>query len=141
MITYDDLKHCAALAREARDRQERMERLRSMAERATSAPHHAPGMATPESPDRIGDWVHRLDEAQRACDEFCRGVSEHVLEVKLAFWEIHNEDQQEVLELRYIEGLTWDEISDKTHFSERWCRHLHENALDALGIASSMRVC
>lgn len=80
-------------------------------------------------------------------------VEKYVLEL----WDVHNELQQEitrlmeksremekmilllpderhraVLELRYLCGLTWDEVSKKLHFTLRWTHELHNAAIIAL---------
>ncbi len=80
-------------------------------------------------------------------------VEKYVLEL----WDVHNELQQEiarlmemsreaearikclpdsrhraVLELRYLCGMTWDEISKKLNFTLRWVHKLHKEALDSL---------
>ncbi len=81
-------------------------------------------------------------------------VEKYILEL----WDVHNELQQEiarlmeksrkaeklilkleddklraVLELRYLCGLTWEEIAKKLHFTLRWVHKLHKEALEAFG--------
>ena len=80
-------------------------------------------------------------------------VEKYILEL----WDIHNELQQEmailreksrntemmiqqlpderhraVLELRYLCGLTWEEIADRLHFTVRWTHKLHKEGVEAL---------
>ena len=79
-------------------------------------------------------------------------VEKYILEL----WDVHNELQQEiarlmeqsrevecrikclvdsrhraVLELRYLCGLTWEEIASRTNFTLRWVHKLHKEALEA----------
>jgi len=80
-------------------------------------------------------------------------VEKYVLEL----WDVHNELQQEIarlmklsraaekkimkleddrlraiLELRYLCGMTWEEISKKLNFTLRWVHKLHKEALESL---------
>ena len=80
-------------------------------------------------------------------------VEQYVLEL----WEVHNELQAEiarlmeksrrveglirrlpderhraVLELRYLCGMTWEDIAGKLHFTLRWTHGLHSAAIEAL---------
>ena len=34
------------------------------------------------------------------------------------------ENQEKVLRLRYVEGLSWVQVSKKTYYNERYCRRL-----------------
>lgn len=80
-------------------------------------------------------------------------VEKYILEL----WDVHNELQQEisrlmkmsreaekrilsleddryraVLELRYLCGLTWEEITKKLNFTLRWTHKLHKAAVESL---------
>lgn len=37
--------------------------------------------------------------------------------------------ERELMRLRYINGMTWSQIADKMHYSDRWVRVLHGRAL------------
>ena len=41
-------------------------------------------------------------------------------------------NQKRILQLRYINGLTWPEISSKTEFEISYCRRLHRSAINEL---------
>ena len=36
---------------------------------------------------------------------------------------------------RYMDGLSWEEIADRSYYSERWCRVLRDRALEKLSIS------
>lgn len=80
-------------------------------------------------------------------------VEKYILEL----WDVHNELQQEisrlmeksraveerikqladhrhraVLEMRYLCGMTWEEIAKRLHFTLRWVHKLHKEAVAAL---------
>ncbi len=40
---------------------------------------------------------------------------------------------REVLSLRYLQGLPWEEIADRMYYSQRWVLKLHRAALIELG--------
>ena len=80
-------------------------------------------------------------------------VEKYILEL----WDVHNELQEEigklmeksrqaekliqtleddrlraVLELRYLCGMTWEELAKKLHFTVRWAHKLHKEGIDQL---------
>lgn len=137
MITYCDLKNCYAIMREARDRQERMERLRSMAEKCTAIPQDTPSATSKESPDAIGNYACRLVEMQEAADEFYIGAVMQANVISQIIDDIEGDDNADVrtvLRCRYLDGMTYPEISEKTHMSESWLYKQHKKGLEILGV-------
>ena len=47
---------------------------------------------------------------------------------------MENEDEQEVLRLRYIKGLKWEEVALKMNYSWKWVHKIHGRALQNFGI-------
>ena len=43
--------------------------------------------------------------------------------------QMENEDEQEVLRLRYITGLKWEEVALKMNYSWKWIHKIHGRAL------------
>lgn len=134
-ITYEDLKNCAALAREAKSLQTFLEWYRDMASCPTPATQGIPVQSEAPSPDRIGEWVDKITEVSERFSRVIDLYTDHILEVDLAISEVGDSDQRTILRLRYLDGLTWDEISERTHYSRRWCIVLHNRAMDGMGIA------
>ena len=83
-------------------------------------------------------------------------VEKYILEL----WDVHNELQKEisklmersraaeklietirddrhrtVLQLRYLCGMTWDDIAERLHFTLRWVHKLHKEAIEKLNTA------
>ena len=50
-------------------------------------------------------------------------------EVKSAISGVEDDTLRTLLEYRYLDGLTWEQIAGKMHFSERWVYKLHKKAL------------
>lgn len=44
--------------------------------------------------------------------------------------QMENEDEQEVLRLRYIKGLKWEEVALKMNYSWKWVHKIHGRALE-----------
>lgn len=130
-ITHNDLKICHSLVREAIDVHERMERLRAMAERCTTQPAGFGGYGSGVN-DRVGNTAAMLADMQRKADECVAAYMGHAECVALAIDSIEDSTQRTVLRMRYLDGLSWEDISEKTHYSERWLRKLHGRGLSSL---------
>ncbi len=133
-VTYCDLKNCAALVREANDRIDRLSRLRSMAERCTATMSETGVHAQGATNDKIGEWVARLDDAQEQCTKFYEMALENAMIIDMEICAVPDSKQRTVLRMRYIDGLMWDEISEKTYYSESWLHKLHQKGLNAMGL-------
>lgn len=47
---------------------------------------------------------------------------------------LKDEDEQEVLRLRYISGLKWEEVAAEMGYCEKWTHEIHKKALKNLKI-------
>lgn len=47
---------------------------------------------------------------------------------------LEDEDEQEVLRLRYISGLKWEEVAVEIGYCEKWTHEIHKKALKNLKI-------
>ena len=133
-ITYQDLKLCATLAREAEDMSERIQRLRAMLERTTTTIKDMPGGGGGCVGDKMADSFAKLDEWEREAGHRTEVYLDHAWIVERAILALPDDRHRLILRLRYLDGLTWEEISDKSNYDERWCRRLHKKGLAALGI-------
>lgn len=133
-LTYDDLKNCHALVREANDLTERLQRLRSMAEQITIASKPYVGFSCDGSSDRVGNLSAALVDMEAEGQRRIEAYFDNAQQVSLAIDSIPDSTQRTILRLRYLDGLMWEEISEKTHYNERWCRELHKRGLVALGV-------
>jgi DNA-directed RNA polymerase specialized sigma24 family protein len=128
VLTYEDLRICASLAREAEDLLECIKRTRSMLERMAPVYTAAPGSGDAQA-DRVGEGVAKLADLETAAQEKLEAYLDFVAQVGAAIDTLAEPDQRRVLRLRYLEGLRWEAIAEKTHFHERWCKELHHRAL------------
>lgn len=137
MVTYNDLKNCYSIMREAKNRKERVERLRSMAEKCTTAPRDTPSATSKDSPDVIGNYACKLIEMQEAADEFYVSAVMQASVISQIIDDIEGDDNADVrtvLRCRYMDGMTYPEISEKTHMSESWLYKQNKKGLEILGV-------
>lgn len=75
--------------------------------------------------DRIMAAERRLNKARDEALEILEGIEDMIESLE-------NFDQKRILRLRYIDGLTWDEVAMDAGFSERSVRRIHGRALEEL---------
>ena len=132
-ITLQDLKICGALMKEARNNYDRVMHLREMMERTSRPLRHTPGARSVHK-DYMAEGVAAIDEIERNNSERLAMAMQHVIAVESAITTIPDATQREIIRMRYIDAMTWEEISGKTHYHERWCKELHSRGLRRLGI-------
>ena len=115
-MTIDDLKNVRRQKLRVESLQERIERLRSRAE-YTQQQLGECGRSDPTR-DRLAEYVAELDELDRQL------TGEMIaMEKKLVFVDAElaklPENQEKVLRLRYVEGMSWRKVAEKTNYSER----------------------
>ena len=131
-LTYEDLRNCARLAKALEDSTERIQRLRSMLERTTTRARETPGAGA--FADRMAESIARLDEWETECIYRSDAYLEHAFLVDQEIERLEDDRHRRVLRLRYLDGLLWEEIAEKMHYSIQWCKHLHDTALEKLGV-------
>ena len=104
-----------------------------MLERVTQSMERIPCAGSAE-PDKISDGVVNLIEMERAAIQKYGAYLEYVKIVEHELDAIPDPNQRRILKLRYLDGLLWEEISEKTIFHERWCRELHNRGLKEIGL-------
>ncbi len=90
------------------------------------------------------------DKVQTAVDHICE-IEEEINREIDAFVEIREEIQEAIrsvkdpiletlLEYRYMDGLTWEELAEKMHYSYQWVCSLHNKALKRISIPAPKTV-
>ncbi len=120
-MTIDDLKNVRRQKLRVEALQERIERLRSRAE-YTQQQLGECGRSDPTR-DRLAEYVAELDELERQLTGEMIALEKQLVVVDSELAKLP-ENQEKVLRLRYIEGLSWCKVSIKTNYSERHCRKL-----------------
>lgn len=123
MLTIDDLKNVRRQKLRVAVLEERIERLRSRAE-CNQRQLGECGRSDPTR-DRLAEYAAELDELER---ELTGGMIALEKQLTVVDEELAKlpENQEKVLKLRYIEGLSWNRVAEIARYSERHCRKLAE---------------
>ena len=103
---------------------------RTMFERLTNMTTSFTGMPGAASPD-----PHRMDEYAAFCQQIDRRARELTiisLEILAVIARVQDGRYRQLLILRYVEFLTWEQIAVRLHYSWRWTMQLHAEALQAV---------
>ncbi len=106
---------------------EEQSRWREMALKITPVLSQTPGGGESGSPiERPMDKVLEIDaEINREIDEL-QTVRQ---EIRAALNQLEDENLKLLMEYRYIDGLTWEQIAEKMDYSRQWVTSLHGTAL------------
>lgn len=115
-----DLRNAGKMGRRIRSLRERIDILNSAKEYGERIQHNGAGSNYPT--DRMADIVARIDELTR---EMISLTLDRDIEIVLAEEAISHlsESEQKIAEARYVDGLTWSEVSKKTRYSVSHCRN------------------
>lgn len=111
-------------------RMEELVLLRSFAERVTPVYHHTPN--SPGFEDKLPSLVEQIVQIN---EEINAQIS-HYLQLRRqiadAISQVGNELYQVLLEYRYLNGCTWEQVASKMHYSYVHINRLHDAALTAV---------
>ena len=130
-MTLEDLKRCRQLRLEGEDIREEIEPLRSAIESTTPKLSGMP-RGSAES-DKLAEYMVRLETLLgKLYDTQVRYENEYY-KMKEAI-EALEPIQRRVMRMRYMQGLKWEDIAKKMHYSDFHCRRIRKAALKHLGI-------
>ena len=112
---------------------ERIQQLRALAERRTSIygrEHVGGGAAT----DGRMDVVARIVDAERALDAQIDRMLELKEEIAGVIARVPDERMRGLLELRYLNGRTWEEVAEQMNYTTRNIYNLHSAALKVVAL-------
>lgn len=128
-MTREDLRRLRSYRERLQSLEQQKEQLRAavtnMTQRLTGMPGGGDGH------DRMMTFVARLDELEAQYAELITEQAEARLKAERALL-LLPEQQERVLRLRYVEGLSWRKISRRTHYSEPHLRRICEAGLRRL---------
>lgn len=120
-MTIDDLKNVRRQKLRVETLQERIERLRSRAEYNQRQLGEC-GRSDPTR-DRLAEYAAELDELERELTGEMIALEKQLVIVDAELAKLP-ENQEKVLRLRYIEGMSWRRVAEKTDYCERQCRRI-----------------
>lgn len=122
------LKQYQSLASEIADLEAERERLKAGvigAIKIDGLPH---GSGTV---DKVGDIAVKLAELKTLIDAKLTQLLTKRTEIEIAI-DTLPENEQRLMKLRYIEGLTWQQIADELHYSRRRVLQIHKRIINRL---------
>ena len=133
-ITKEVLDKCFAKMKLSESTWERLQRYRARAESITP-PYATVGGRGSELSDKVGNGVAAMDELVRQSREQVSEYAELAVIVNEAIFLLLDDPlQQNIMGLRYLDGMEWSMIAEKLNYSERRCYQIHRAALIAMGI-------
>lgn len=124
MTAKEYLQQGYRLARGIRFKRERILELRELAGRSTST-YSAERMSGTTGRSRLESCICLIDEFEREIDEDLKKLSK----IQAYIAKVDHLDYRQLLELRYVDGFTWERIAEKMGYTERHVYRLHGWAL------------
>ena len=103
--------------------------LRSRMQKVTVAYHDAPGGGTGKDAAELIAKMLELETYIKADTERVRYA---LMDIQFLIDSLEDFRERNVLQLRYVEGLNWYQISEKLYMNRRWVTRLHGRALKNL---------
>ena len=109
---------------------EEQSRWREMALKITPTLSQTPGGGESGSPierpmDKVLEIEEEINKEIDELQEVCRGI-------KTVLGQLEDENLKLLMEYRYIDGLTWEQIAVKMHYGFQWVCKLHGRALASI---------
>lgn len=133
IITRKDLNNCAALRSLAESDRWELDRLMDLATGCT-VQYGKEAVQTSRSNDRLGDLSARMADIQRQYEDNIGKYLDHVEQVKTAINGLSDPGCRQIMSLRYVEGLLWEDVAEHVGYSLQACYIKHNEALFELGI-------
>ena len=138
-MTTEEVKHYLRQARKLDVRLQRekrnLEKLRSAVEYRSPVFDSVGGGGTN---DKIGQAVANIIERVKRVDELAVLYSEKYTEIEQAIRSVDDDALEEVLELRYLQYMKWEEIAQRMNYTERRVLQLHGKALQKISLYFSI---
>lgn len=129
---YQDLKHeTEELRREATALRSEIDGLK--AQRFSGMPS-----GTSTRSYRVEAMLDKITALERDWDERCREKIDALIEIDRAIEAVQDDLHRRLLKLRFIEGLSWNDVAEELAFSNR---HLFRLKLAALDSVPYVRTC
>lgn len=123
----DYLRQAYKLDRRLQREQMKLEKLRASIEYRSPA---FDGMGGHGSGDRLSEAVTSIVERSQRVDELAVLYAKKYTEIERSIRSVGDDVLEEVLELRYLQYMKWEDITEKMGYKDtRWVQRLHGRAL------------
>lgn len=130
------LKQAYKLDRRIQRERRNLDKLRSAAE--YRSPNFEGGGGT--GGDRISESVSRIMEKEARVRELTDVYTEKYIEIENVIHSVGDDVLEEVLELRYLHYMKWEDIAERMHYSLVHVYRLHGFALQKMILNDSFKV-
>ena len=93
----------------------------------------APGGGESGSP--IERPMDKVDELERKITQAIDELADIRMEIEAVLGQLEDDTLRKLMEYRYIDGLTWEQVAEKMHYSWRHTCRLHGEALAKINMS------
>ena len=129
MTAKEYLQQAYQIHRSIQARKQQVVRLREIAECATSIANAARVSGTPAR-SKVESTVCRIADLQAMIQQDLCRLAEKYEEIQRIIDKVEDDTCRNILSLRYLSFLTWEEIAEKMNYSYKWVHVLHGKALE-----------
>lgn len=112
---------------------EEQSRWREMALKITPTLSQTPGGGESGSP--IERPMDKVDELERKITQAIDELADIRMEIEAVLGQLEDDTLRKLMEYRYIDGLTWEQVAEKMHYSWRHTCRLHGEALAKINMS------
>lgn len=113
---------------------DQISRLRELSTKITQT--LTPDKVKSNSENRLESSVSKIVDIEREIGASIDQLERTRLQVESVINSVPNVNQRNVLRLRYISGMKWEQIAVKLNYDYRWVLRLHGKALNKIAIES-----
>mgnify|MGYP000755177782 CR=1 FL=1 len=113
---------------------DQISRLRELSTKITQT--LTPDKVKSNSENRLESSVSKIVDIEREIGASLDKLERTRLQVESVINSVPNVNQRNVLRLRYISGMKWEQIAVKLNYDYRWVLRLHGKALNKIAIES-----
>lgn len=134
MTKKEFLKQYLKAKREIEIKSEQISDLKDLATKITQT--LAPDKVKSTSDNRLESTVSKIVDIEKEIYADIDNLKKIYLQVEGAIDSVPNSIQRDILRLRYINGMKWEQIAVKLNYDYRWILRLHGMALNQIAIES-----
>ena len=138
MTVKEYLSRPGKLEEEIQRDRDNLAAMRSVAERCTTSLSFTAGRNPSPRKDAFESVMLEIASEEEKIEEKVKLLAQMEMDVLKMIKMLSNKDQQTVMRAKYIDRLTWGNISKKAHVSSRHAQRLEEEALRELEKMSSV---
>lgn len=88
-----------------------------------------------ESSSPIERPMDKVDELERKITQAIDELADIRMEIEAVLGQLEDDTLRELMKYRYIDGLTWEQVAEKMHYSWRHTCRLHGEALAKINMS------